>query len=610
MSSYESIYPGADYLLPKNNPTGYVENAGSLGMSLDPRSANQLGDVNKKINPGLKHIEISGITPNVFESIPDEHLTEIKRLGKLAGFTNSLHAPILEFSGVGERGWDETNRIGAERQLESAVLRAHLLDPNGNVSVVTHSAAQLPEMEPKIKVMNPKTGKLEEKQTGLWVVNPDSGKFTMIQPERRYFPEEGDGKFTPEEARKFSPEAELSKINNDAWTDQLSGINREAEYGEGMIDRAKKMYQIPDEVFSEIAKGQYIDKIDDPELKKMFEGAQKEITHGQIYLRGAYRHMKDLFDKAWVSVDKNDDKDGKEKLRSFANRFAPDISKGIELDPTKIEKLNEVVNEGLKVLKDIENPKTWVPLQEFAIDKSSETFANVAASAYKKFGDTAPILNIENPPAGMTGLSRAEDLKKIVEESRDKLVQSLVKEGKGEDEAKRVAEKLIGATWDVGHINMIRKKGYSEQDVIKETEIIAPFVKHVHLSDNFGLDHTELPMGMGNVPIKEIMKKLGEKGFEGKKIIEAGNWWQFFAEQGGGNPFKPSIQNFDSPIYAMKGGYGWSQLGGYSAYYMGQGPISPAIHHNVYGAGFAALPVELGGEIPGTRDRLSGTPMQ
>ena len=55
---------------------------------------------------------------------------------------------------------------------------------------------------------------------------------------------------------------------------------------------------------------------------------------------------------------------------------------------------------------------------------------------------------------------------------------------------------------------MLRKEGYSEKDIVKQTEIIAPFVKHVHLSDNFGFEHTELPMGMGNVPLKEIMEKL------------------------------------------------------------------------------------------------------
>lgn len=80
-----------------------------------------------------------------------------------------------------------------------------------------------------------------------------------------------------------------------------------------------------------------------------------------------------------------------------------------------------------------------------------------------------------------------------------------------ENEAKKQAEKFIGATWDVGHINMLRKFGYEEKDIIKEAEAVAPYIKHVHLSDNFGFEHTELPMGMGNVPLKEIMEKLGKK---------------------------------------------------------------------------------------------------
>ena len=73
---------------------------------------------------------------------------------------------------------------------------------------------------------------------------------------------------------------------------------------------------------------------------------------------------------------------------------------------------------------------------------------------------------------------------------------------------------------------MLRKYGYNEQDIVKESEKIAPLLKHIHLSDNFGFEHTELPMGMGNVPIKQIMEKLGDKGFEARKVIEAAGWWQ------------------------------------------------------------------------------------
>ena len=157
------------------------------------------------------------------------------------------------------------------------------------------------------------------------------------------------------------------------------------------------------------------------------------------------------------------------------------------------------------------------------LEQSSKTFGNAAFNAFNKFKDPnkTPIVLIENPPAGF-GLSTGEDLKNLVIESREQFVKKAVEEkNMSEKEAEKIAEKLIGATWDVGHINMLRKEGFKEEDIIKETEKIAPYVKHVHLSDNFGFEHTELPMGMGNVPMKEIMEKLGEKGFEAKKIVEA-----------------------------------------------------------------------------------------
>jgi hypothetical protein len=607
MTNYEGIYEGSDFVLPKYSALGYTSSLSSLGMSTDPRTANQLKELNIKMNPGMKHIEVGGIQGAVMESIPDQHLDEIRRLSELTGMTTSMHAPIVEASGFGEKGYEETNRVGAEQQLESAMLRSYKLKTKKgeNVSVTVHTTSQLPEMENKIKVLNKETGKLEERKTNLWVVNPESGKYTMIQPEKRYFPEEGEGKFQPEvKEMTFDPYKELDKINRDQWTEQLGNVNRFANYGEEIIDRVKERYKIPDELFTKIAKGEDIDKV--PEMdKKLYKDVNRDIIHGQIYLRDAYRHMRDMFDKSWKRASDED----KVKLKNFAEKYADKITPNFETNPDNIPVLSGMIEEGINVLKNIHNPKTYIPMQDFVIDKSAETFGNVASTAWQKFKDNAPILNIENPPAG-GGLSRGQDLKEVVEKSREVFVNNLVKDGVSRDTAIDASKKMIGATWDVGHINMLRKRGYTQEDIVKETETISPFVKHVHLSDNFGLDHTELPMGMGNVPMKEMMGKLGEKGFEGKKIIEAGNWWQYFAEQGGGNPFKPSIQAFDSPIYGMKAGYSWSQSDIYGGYYAGYGPINPPIHHTIYGSGFAALPVELGGEIPGTQNRFSGTPNQ
>ncbi|MBT4166257.1 sugar phosphate isomerase/epimerase [archaeon] len=612
MTSYESIYGGGDdTFMPKYNATGYQMEVRGIGMSTDPRTANQLGELNLRMNPGMKHIEVGAIQGDVMESIPEQHLDEIRRLAKMAGVKPSFHAPIIEASGVGERGWEEANRVGAEQQLKSAISRSHKVDPNGNISVTVHSTGSLPEMESKIikeVIVDGKPKKVEE-ETGVWIINSKNGQTNFIPPQERFFPEEGKETFEGKQI-KFDYDKELDKINEDTWSSELSGVNRYAEFGDQELRHAKSI--IPnEELFSKIASGKInFNKLDEKEEleKQTLKQAHRNITSGQIYLRDSYKQMKNLFDNAWAS--KNISTKDKEKLRAFGEKIAPKIKPGMEKDPENINVLGEIIEEGLDVLGNLkETPQTYERLQPFIIKKSAETFANVAKDVYKEHGSTAPMINIENPPAG-GGLSRAEDLKELIVKSRDQLTKDLTKEGMDKSKAKEVSEKMIGATWDVGHINMLRKKGYSEKDVIEQTKIIAPFVKHVHLSDNFGLDHTELPMGMGNVPIKEIMQKLGEKGFEGSKIIEAGNWWQHFAEKGGGNPFKPSLENFDSPIYSSGAGHTWSEMGSIPGYYSGHGMINPAKHHQIYGAGFEALPIELGGEMPGDQSRFSGAPNQ
>ena len=601
--AYENFYEGShdlfnpNYALPTYKPKGYQADLSQISMSTDPRTANQLAEFNTKINPGMKHLEVSGVFTNVMEAIPDPHLEEIGRAAKLAGIKPSLHGPLVEASGIDmQKGrFDELNRFGTEEQLKSAVLRSHKIDPEGNISVTVHSTHQLPETEERIKT------KEGERLEQFGVVDTQKGGIAFIPREKAYFPEEG--KFEPEKEREFKPETALKKINEENWTRELAEINRYANFGGESIENVRRNF--PDEVINKIAKGADLEQLRGVE-KELFKKGEREITHGRSILRESYRGMKQLFDRAWVGASGED----KQKLKSFAEQAAPHIKNGIENDPTKLEEFGEIIGKGLKVLGGIKTPETYKPLKEFVIEKSAQTFGNVAAAAYKEFGNTAPILNIENPPAG-GGLSRADDLKQLIIASRKKMEENLRKDGMSGGAAREAAEKSIGATWDVGHINMIRKKGYTEKEIVEETKKIAPFVKHVHLSDNFGLDHTELPMGMGNVPFKKMMDEIEKAGFKRAKVIEAGDWWQHFADKGGGNPFKPSIESFDSPVYAMKTGPTWYQTSGlFTGYYAGYGPINPPIHHQQFGAGFQQLPVELGGEIPGGRDRLTGRPME
>jgi len=214
----------------------------------------------------------------------------------------------------------------------------------------------------------------------------------------------------------------------------------------------------------------------------------------------------------------------------------------------------------------------------------------------------------------MNAFYRGEDLKNVVEKSREQFVKRAMESssqgglGLSKSSAEAAAKKVIGVTWDVGHINQLKKYGFTDKDLEKETEKVAPYLKHVHLSDNFGMENTELPMGSGNVPLKQMMKKLGKKGEEAKKIVEAGNWWQHFKT----SPMMQSYEAMGSPIYSMKMAPYWNQAPALEAnYFSGYGPTLPQINYETFGGGFSQLPVELGGQRQTAGgSRMSGRPME
>ncbi|MEM4636301.1 MAG: TIM barrel protein [Nitrososphaerota archaeon] len=200
-------------------------------------------------------------------------------------------------------------------------------------------------------------------------------------------------------------------------------------------------------------------------------------------------------------------------------------------------------------------------------------------------------------------------LKKLVDKSRERFIDYLVgNKGLSRSEAEKIAKEKIGVAWDVGHLNMMKKKGFSDKDVIDETKKIKDYVKHLHITDNFGFGDSHLAPGMGNVPLKEILKELEKNGEFDKirKIIEAGGIVQHFKK----SPHPYVLSAFGSPIYSAKMGPYWNQVSDfYGSYFGGYGTINPQQHHNLYGSGFTTLPRELGGQIYEGNSRFDGKPM-
>ena len=457
----------------------------------------------------------------------------------------------------------------------------------------------------------------------MMVVDERSGQFTQIVPKENYL--------TNEKADVYK---ELAEQNKKVWETALSQVSFHSMQGKDAIDAGlsldKRIAEKDDDEekfrksmkhiweISKTEEGQKIiekEVYNNPLKKQIIESKINHLNHGEIYAKEAYLNLQEHFNKAWVATQKTIDTSKTDAERKKAEedfnklkRFQQEIISKKEnlFKQSNTEELANEVQRGVNVLNSLSaTPQTFRPLREFAIDKASETFANLAVRSYDKFKETSPVISIENPPAGM-GLCRGEDIRDLVDEARKRFAKKAEEKfGLSKKQAEIQAEKLIGATWDLGHINMIKKYGYTDENLKEETRAVGKRIKNVHLSDNFGMEHTELPMGMGNVPTKAHMDIINEYNKKVKKVIEAGDWYQHMQT----SPLGETLAAFGSPLYAMQMGPYWSQAqGNMGGYFAGMG-YNPEIHHSMYGAGFANLPIELGGQMAG-KNRLSGAPTE
>ncbi len=625
MADYKhTLYQGGNYMqsgMSEYGPTiaPYVPPT-AMALTTNAQMANQLKATSDSINTGAKTVEVQLTFANIEKAIPNQHLDEINRLRKLTGVDLTVHGPMLEPTGVTDRGeWDPMMRQQTEDQMWNALKRAAKVDERGNVVVTFHSSFTLPEPETKQKI----NGK--EVTTGIGVVqfNPDRNTASVGN-----IPVPGYDNLLN---KKQAPEDFLKEINQRSWNENITNINQVLLKARELIDHATSSKGESEsgtrkDALSEIEKYKKFT----PEEKEAFSNLKSEglgLPYGQIiddkleylsrggdYLNDAVSAFKQAFNTAWATANNSEKKGDVQKLESFREEWINTIEKARDkeghLELSKLDDVKKTLSHGLNILRDI-TPERIVPIKKFALTQASETFSNLALKGYGQFGDKAPIISLENHPASpMSGFNRADQMKELIDNTRKVLSKKLVeKEGLSESQAKKEAEKLIGVTWDVGHINLIKKYGYDDDDLKKEFKTIAPYVKHLHLSDNFGFEHAELPMGMGNVPMadyeKILKKQYGDKVKDIKRVIETGDWYQHFQS----SPLPATLASYGSPIYSMEMAPAWNQAQAVSAGYMGgYGNFLPDVHFSqIYGGGFSSLPVELGGSVSG-RSRFSGNP--
>ncbi len=602
--NYESFYYGSTSPLDPSYGElfiGYRVPAGRIGAPTSIQTADQIREVSSRLSEGIKTVELQPIQPEIFETIPKQHMKEIQRLGKLTGTETTIHAPIIEPSGITEhQGWNEAFREAAERRLFSVVDRAHELNPHGNIPVTIHASA----------VSGPEYMKTKEGAVKVYdvAIEQETGQMTPLRREEAFYPG------MEKEMVTKTPEQQLEMMNRGMWSSEVSKLIVLKKHGDEMLERIKPnlilMQQKRDS-------GEGLTREDEEKI-----GA--DIMKVRTFYSNVEAGFRPLFSKAYrfMGRDEEEKKVGRAVLDQISrdwevlsknnpHSLSYSLMESEVLDNTfrAVESLGTgiqlKIGDKEQVFHDI-FPQFYKPIEKFSLEKSAQTFGDIAFKAYEKYKDTAPMICLENPPVG-SAFAKAEKMRELIDKSREKFVEVAKAKGYSASEARGIAEKMIGATWDVGHINMLRRGGFTKEDIVKEAREIAPYVKHMHLTDNFGYQDTHLPVGMGEVPIKEILKEMEKAGFSGKEIMEAGGFVQHFKT----SPHPFALEALGSPMYAAYMQPFWNQARAtYGAYSSGYGTMLPEQHFSMYGAGFSGMPSELGGQIPGKQSRLSGAPME
>lgn len=196
---------------------------------------------------------------------------------------------------------------------------------------------------------------------------------------------------------------------------------------------------------------------------------------------------------------------------------------------------------------------------------TARLYAEAGMRAFQRTKDTSnPIfIAIENIFPERFG-GHPEELKFVIDESRkwfvkflteDKIPLGVAKKGMtlvemgkpsenpyynpriSKEEAEKLAERHIKATWDTGHANLWRKfwqikPGQTIEQAdndfkkwyLKGFDKLAKegYIGNIHLTDNFGFQDDHVAPGQGNAPVKEVMDILKREGYDRAITVEPG----------------------------------------------------------------------------------------
>ncbi len=596
---YHSMDKDYGYLEPTDispDPRTPVETSGlgpqEVGTSTNPM-AHQVQSFSEKIRAGASKIELSFLGQGKTnsqqpgpEAFGNRERRDIRELAEMNEIKTSVHASwhTGSLAGFGREGFNEQLREQAIIEIEKAIHFAAEATKGG--AVVFHTGEwnrPLTELSGGFEAYPH-----EKEKTPIVVVDSQTGDITAVRRDQLVFePAFYTAKeYEPEIKKKLvgTIDKNGNKIEADDWVD-IDGtaikrewvISKKEDEIERLFNRMPKWNQKKTKFDVDRRNFKYFVK----EADKIKEKTGEEITPEELFYKSQLAdHVsqakgQSLYYAQYYERHRTEREAAKKALEYYEkleSSLSPEekwkilVQKRLvqsDLVPLKNMLPSEYLKEEIKQAEDqmryvhegsasadarareaMDRMQRVTTVENYGLKKTSETIADLGlkamryTDAHRKELNEPIFVAPENWTPEQYG-SHPDEIRKIVEESRDKMAQQLVgKEGYSKEEAKEKAKEHIKATIDVCHFNTWRQHFNKKDDetpqerdkrfnkwLLDETKKLAKdgIIGHIHLTDNFGYDDEHLTPGEGNVPMKDFIKNMEAAGLK-DFIAEAGSF--------------------------------------------------------------------------------------
>ena len=505
-----------------------------------PPMQDQVQSLKQRIFQGVSKVELGfmgagkgsmqggNTTPEMLGKPHREAIRDLAALNKIELSTH-VTTRVGNLSGLGERNYSDEARARALEEIRRTIDFA--ADTTQGGAIVVHTGEfQRPISDWKGFRMYED----EAEKAVVSFVNEQTGEIASVKRDQKvYWPEmevDEEGNFKLDEHGSFIP-----KFNEE------TGQFEVREFTEEDARRVQRFYE---------QQGRHIS----PDQAKLFAQLETQKRNAEAWgVQTGHRAKSELAQLRRLEEDKRFLEERWDQLSPAVremekNRFRGQIPEDRLAQMSALEAFDEVigsVNAQLKYSRDVstnyienakrleEQIKNTKDPEEYTLKRSSQTLAEAAMVAMEKsqkmrqeqggrYDQYKPLyISPENIfPESYGG--HPEELKKIVLSAREEMARQLMeRRGKGESEAKKLAEQHIKATFDIGHANVWRKYFKDDPDgkkfnawLVKQAEELAKdnIIGHLHVTDNFGYNDEHLAPGEGNAPIRDFLEAMKRHG--------------------------------------------------------------------------------------------------